>query len=82
MYVIALEHDATDVRRPLHHRLTLIIIMTLMIIMIIMTNMTLTTVSMMGIIDLCQPPLSITWIILPVGRVGNEKRVKTIRSDQ
>ena len=48
MCVIALEHDATDVRRPLHHRLALIIIMTLMIIMIVTTNMTLTTVSRMG----------------------------------
>ena len=48
MYVVALEHHATDVRRSLRHSLTLIIIMTLIVIMIITTNMTLTTPSRMG----------------------------------
>ena len=66
MYVIALEHHATDVRRSLHHSPTLIIIMTLMIIMIVTTNMTLTTVSPMGIIDLYQPPLSVIAILRSV----------------
>ena len=63
MYVITLEHHATDVRRSLHHSPTLIIIMTLMIIVITMTNMTPITVSMMGIIDLYQPPRSVIAIL-------------------
>ena len=63
MYVITREHHATDVRRSLHHSPTLITIMTLMIIMIIMTNMNPMTVSMMGIIDLYQPPLSVIAIL-------------------
>ena len=66
MYVITLEHHATDVRRSLHHSPTLIIIMTLMIIVIIRTNMTPMTVSMMGIIDLYQQPRSIIAILRSV----------------